>query len=263
MIDLHCHLLPGIDDGPENIDEALALARAAAAAGTRTIVATPHVDHRWGVVPLTIAPSAVLVSAALSEAGIELEVRSGAEVALPRLPELRDHELDAVRLGEGPYLLIESPHSAAAGHFHTFVRTLIERGHAIVLAHPERCPGFQRQPERLAELVEVGALCSITSSSLTGRFGSTARELALDMLAGGLVHDVASDSHDALRRSPELLAGIYAAERDLPGLAAHAHWLTHEAPAAILAGAQLPSRPPLPQRAGARGGRRRRWRRLV
>ncbi|HEY8867472.1 MAG TPA: CpsB/CapC family capsule biosynthesis tyrosine phosphatase [Solirubrobacteraceae bacterium] len=262
MIDLHCHLLPGIDDGPENIDGTLALARAAAAAGTRTIVATPHVDHRWGVVPSIVAPSAAFVTAALKEAGVELEVLAGGEIALSRLIELREHELDAIRLGDGPYLLIESPHSAAAGDFHTFVRTLLERGHAIVLAHPERCPGFQRRPERLAELVEAGALCSITSSALAGRFGSTARELALDMLAGGLVHDVASDSHDALRRSPELLAGIYAAERDLPGLAAHAHWLTHEAPAAILAGAQLPPRPPLPQRAGARGGRRRRRRRL-
>jgi protein-tyrosine phosphatase len=258
MIDLHCHLLPGVDDGPESIEGTLALAQAAVAAGTRTIVATPHIDHRWDVSPSIVAPSAALVSSALRDAGIELEVLTGAEIALPRLIELRPDELDAIRLGDGPYLLIESPDSTAAGDFHTFVHTLLKRGHAIVLAHPERCPGFQRRPDRLAELVQAGALCSITAGALTGRFGSAPREAALTMLADGLVHDVASDSHDAWRRSPELLAGIYAIERDLPGISAHAQWLTHDAPAAILAGQELPDRPPLPRRVGRRVGRRRR-----
>jgi protein-tyrosine phosphatase len=247
LIDLHCHLIPGLDDGPATMEETLALARAAVAAGTRTIVATPHIDHQWGVDPAQIEPGVVEVRSALAEAGIELEVLPGAEVALGRFVELSQEERDGLRLGDGPYLLLESPHTEAAGNFDSYVRQLLDRSEDVLLAHPERCPTFLRRPERLERLVNAGVLCSITSASVSGRFGSAVRALALDLLRRGMVHNVASDSHDAEKRGPGLREGLESAERELPGIGAHASWLTEEIPAAILAGTDLPARPPLPR----------------
>jgi protein-tyrosine phosphatase len=248
VIDLHCHLLPGIDDGPPNIGESLALARAAAAAGTRTIVATPHIDHTWSVSPEDVPDAVERFQAALHTAHIDLEVLPGGEIEFSRLPELRPQQIDAVRLGVGPWILLESPLTAAAGDFHGFVKLVRRRGERILLAHPERSPGFQRRPERLAELVGDGVLTSLTSGALLGRFGGTVRAFALDLLRDGLVHDIASDSHDAGRRGPELLAGLLAAERDVPGVLAQADWMTREVPAAILAGGDIPPAPDRPRR---------------
>jgi protein-tyrosine phosphatase len=247
MIDLHCHLLPGIDDGPATMEDSLALARAAAAAGTTMMVATPHIDDQWGVRADEVPAAVRRVRAALAEEGIQLEVTSGGEIALARFSELSPPELDAVRLGGGPYVLIECPHSPTAGDFHAFIQMLRIRGHRIVLAHPERCPLFQQRLDPLHELVADGVLCSITASSLVGRFGQRVRRFTLGLLRDGLVHNVASDSHDPVSRSPDILTGLHAAERDLPGLGAQIDWFTREAPEAILAGGPLPPRPELPR----------------
>jgi protein-tyrosine phosphatase len=247
VIDLHCHLLPGIDDGPPDLQSALALARAAAAAGTQTIVATPHIDQRWGVDPVAVPAAVVHMRAALTEAHIELEVLPGGEVDLTRLADMDRGEVDAVRLGGGPYMLLECPLRDSRGvGFPTAVAQLHRQGERILLAHPERCPGFHRRPEQLAELVQSGVLTSITSSALLGRFGGTVRAFALRLLREGLVHNVASDAHEPRRRGPELLAGLHAAERELPGILDQADWFTRAVPAAVLAGEAPPPRPPLP-----------------
>ena len=244
MIDLHVHVLPGVDDGPPDLEGALALARAALDAGTTTLVATPHVDHSWGVDPLGVPAAVASLSDELTRHGISIEVRQGAEIAIPRIGELGPEELDAVRLGGGPYLLVESPLTPISG----FERVLFElavRGERVLLAHTERCPAFQRDPDVLAGLVAGGMLSSITGASLTGDFGSTARRTALHLLREGLVHDVASDAHDTRRRPPPLLDGLRAAEREVPGVMRRAGWLTLDAPAAILAGEAPPAPPPL------------------
>jgi protein-tyrosine phosphatase len=249
VIDLHCHLLPGIDDGPPTLEDSLELARAAAAAGTRTIVATPHIDHHWNVDPHEVAEMVDRVRDALDDAGIQMEVLSGGEIALSRLTDLDADDVHAVRLGGGPYILLECPHRASGStSFATLAARLLDQGEAIVLAHPERSPTFQRHPEALAALVRDGAVTSVTASSLLGSFGSAVRSLSLRLLSEGLVHNLASDSHDAHRRGPALLAGLHAAERDLPGSLRLADWLTEHVPRAILAGDELPLHPPLPRR---------------
>lgn len=244
MIDLHVHVLPGIDDGPGDLDGALALAQAALEAGTTTLVATPHVDHSWGVEPVGVPAAVRALADELARAGVSIDLRQGAEIAIPRIAELGPEQLDAVRLGGGPYLLVESPLAPMSG----FERVLFElavRGERVLLAHTERCPAFQRDPGILEGLVAGGMLSSITAASLTGDFGSTARRTAVHLLREGLVHDVASDAHDTVRRPPPLLDGLRAAQRDVPGLMRRAEWLTLEAPAAILAGEAPPAPPPL------------------
>jgi len=243
MIDLHCHLLPGLDDGPRSMPEALALARRAVAAGTSTIVATPHINHHWRVDPLALAGRAAALRDALAQAGIALEIATGGEIAITRMADLRAQEIDALRLGDGPYLLLECPLEPAPWDFDAVLLKMRERGETILLAHPERCPLFQREPQRLVRLVEHGLLCSITAGSMWGQFGRRVREFTIELLRAGLVHDVASDAHDSEHRPPGLGDAFASAERELPGIGAQADWLSRLAPAAILAGERLPARP--------------------
>jgi protein-tyrosine phosphatase len=243
MIDLHCHVLPGVDDGPESDEESLALARAAAAAGTSVLVATPHRSLRWPTEVATITAGVERLEGLLDAAGIELELGTGAEIALQEAARLDDATLSALALGGAHYLLLESPHEPAGGLLERTVRDLLARGHGIVLAHPERSPVFQDRPARLRELVAAGALCSVTAGALEGNFGQASQWFALELLRDGLVHSLASDAHHVTGRPPGLQAGLDAAAQHLPGVVHQTRWLTTDAPAAILAGEALPPRP--------------------
>jgi protein-tyrosine phosphatase len=253
VIDLHCHVLPGIDDGPATLDDTVALARAAVAAGTRTIVATPHVNWHYANDSAGIAELVDVVNARLVVEELALEVRRGAEIAMTRAADLSDAELRALSLGGGPWLLVECPFTAVAAGFETLLIALRDRGHLIMLAHPERCPAFQREPETLMRLIEAGMLTSITAGSLVGRFGRDVRRFAVRLIEDGVVHNVASDAHDHARRPPGM-----AAELKQAGFDRLTAWATEDVPAAILSGAEVPPRPA----AAAGAGTRRRWLRL-
>jgi|SRR5665213_1996309 len=238
MIDLHCHVLPGIDDGPETIEESLVLARAAAAAGTRVIVATPHVSWHYRNDADTIARLVEELNARLVEQEIALEIQAGAEIAMTRLVDIGAAELPRLRLGAGPWLLVEPPFAPSVKGLDVILLDLQRRGHRIVLAHPERCQAFHRDPEMLQSLVRAGVLTSITAGSFVGRFGSAVNRFALSMAREGIIHNVASDAHDIVRRPPGATEELRAV-----GLEPLADWLTEEVPAAILSGAEIPPRP--------------------
>ena len=259
MIDLHLHVLPGVDDGPATVGDAVALAEAAAAQGTTTVVATSHVSDRYPNRAEGLAAARAELEAALAERGIALDVVSGAELAIPQIAELGDDELRALSLGGNGTLLVEAPLSAAVSDPEPVLRNLQARGHRVVLAHPERSPVFLSDPGRLTAAVAEGALCSITASSLNGRFGSTVQRFAIRLLEEGLVHDVASDAHDLSGRRPEVLSELERAEEHVPGLAGLVPWLTEEAPQAILAGERVLPPPALPPR--PEPPRRRWWQR--
>lgn len=254
VIDLHCHVLPGIDDGPATIEDSIALARAAAAGGTRTIVATPHVNWRYHNRTETIAQLARELEERLKAEGVPIEIRPGAEIAMTRVGDIDRAELPRLGLGEGPWLLLEPPFAPLAGGLDAIVVSLQRSGRQIVLAHPERCPVFHRDPRMLRALVDAGSLTSITAGSLVGRFGETVRRFALGLAQEGMIHNVASDAHDNIRRSPGM-----ARELDQAGLGPLTEWLTQEVPAAILDGSDIPSRPAVALDIGT--PRRRWWRR--
>lgn len=250
VIDLHSHILPGLDDGPATMEGSLELARAAVAAGTRTILATPHVNGGYRIVPDRIAAALEQLRAALAAAEIPLEVLPGGEIAIWRLVDLDDADLRRLALGGGPYLLVESPFSPVVADLEPMVFDLHQRGHRVLLAHPERCPAFQREPAKLARLLQAGALAQVTAGSMLGTFGSTVQRFTVGLLRDGLVHAVASDAHDHRQRPPGLTAGFAGLERQLPGLEGQREWLTEQAPAAILAGETLPEAPALPPASG-------------
>ncbi len=250
LIDLHCHLLPGIDDGPSTLEDAVALARAAVAAGTRTIVATPHVSFDYpGNTAASIADGVEEIRAELDRRAVALEVRPGAEVALTRAVDLPDDELLALRLGGpgGTYLLVECPFSPTATGFEPALELLLARGHRILLAHPERCPAFQRDPALFERLCGRGMLGQVTAGALVGRFGRTVQDTANDYVARGLVQVAASDGHGAEHRRPSIGAELAEA-----GYGAQADWLARAVPGAILGGGSLPPSPamPMPRRSG-------------
>jgi protein-tyrosine phosphatase len=251
VIDLHCHVLPGIDDGPETIEGSLALARASAAAGVRMIVATPHVSSYYPNEPDTIRALVDELSALLAAEGVEIEILTGAEIALSHVAEIEDSQVPRLRLGGGEWILLEPPFSPVAPALEMIVGDLQRRGNRIVLAHPERCPAIHRDPRMLRSLVAGGVLTSITAGSLVGRFGSTVRRFALQLVEDELVHNVASDAHDLGGRVPGIRA-----ELEQAGLGELTQWLTEEVPAAILRGGPIPAQPLL-ERSRARPTRRR------
>lgn len=220
------------------------MARAAVAAGTTTMVATPHLDGHWGVRLDEIADRVTEVRAALAQARIPLLVEAGAEVAYERLPELEDDAAYArAALGNGPYLLVECPLSSTVPMtFDAAVLELLRAGRKVLLAHPERSPALQRDPQRLGRLVDAGALTSITASALAGRFGGTVHRAALGLISEGLVHSLASDTHDPTRRAPALTDGLPGVRPGAPR-PPHVVWWTRDVPAAILAGRAIPEAP--------------------
>jgi len=243
VIDLHSHVLPGLDDGPSAIEGSLVLARLAVERGTRTMVATPHIrdDHPF---PLAqIGERARALRSALSEAEIDLKIETGGEVAISKAGELTDEALVSLCLGSGPFVLVESPYTFAPQLLEAVLFDLQARGFRPILAHPERSPSFLSDPARLARICEGGVLCSVTALSMTGGFGETVRRFSARLFADGLVHGVASDAHDGHRRPPGLAAGFEQLDAELPGLAQQASWFTVEAPRAILAGKELPTAP--------------------
>jgi protein-tyrosine phosphatase len=248
VIDLHAHILPGLDDGPATEDGAVAMARAAVGAGTRAMATTSHINRGFGLGPAELAAARGKLLQRLEREGIALELLQGGEIAHDRLPSLSEDDLRALTLDGGSYLLLECPFSPAAG-LDTVVEDLQRRGYDVLLAHPERSPSFLHDPDLLANLVERGALAQVTAGSLTGAFGATVRRAAHTMLEHGLVHVLASDAHDERHRPPALDEAL-----DGP----QAEWMTQAAPAAIVEGRPLPERPPLPHPSGLRA-RLRAW----
>jgi protein-tyrosine phosphatase len=256
MIDLHCHVLPGIDDGPATLEDSVAIARASAAAGVQTIVATPHVSWDYPNDAETIARLVDQVNERLAQEQIALTVRRGAELAFTRIADIPESELGELGLGNGGWLLVEPPFTPSVTGLENVIAGLRARGHEVVLAHPERCPAFHRDRDALVRLSASGVACSITAGSLIGRFGREVRRFALSLVEAGLVHNVASDAHDAVRRPPGL-----AAELDEAGLGGLRAWTTEAVPQAIITGQPLPPRPPeadiAPPRRASRWLRRR------
>jgi protein-tyrosine phosphatase len=244
VIDLHCHVLPGIDDGPPTMEDSLALATTAAANGITTIVATPHVS--WNCPDndsARIAGKVDEVNAALTEAGIAVTILPGAEVALTRAAELAPEELTRLRLGGGDWLLVECPMSPAAAGFEHVLHSLRTQGHKIVLAHPERIPAFQRDPELLERFLGDGMISQLTAGSFVGRFGKDVQKFSFRLLEAGMVHNVASDAHSSHRRPPSIAAELQeAGAGDLTDAFARA------VPEAVVTGEPIPVLPEPPRR---------------
>jgi len=253
MIDLHHHLLPGLDDGPATLAESISAAEDAAADGVRVIAATPHLreDHP-GVRPHELASRCEELKGHLDERAIPVDVVSGGEVDLAWAQEASDEDLKSVSYDQrGSDLLIETPYGPLPSTFEALLFAIQVRGYRILLAHPERNPTFREDPARLGALVGRGVLVQVSAGALAGaRRGSRSRRLTLWLLERGLCHVIASDSHGPSMSRGSLSTAAAEAERTV-GEAARQ--MVSATPEAILAGEPV----------SAPGERRsRKWRRF-
>ena len=244
MIDLHSHVLHGLDDGARDLDEAVGMARSMAADGVRVVAATPHVHPRYRTPVEEMERALDEVREALAVAEVELEVLPGGEIALDELGGLSPDERRRFGLGGNPsLLLLEFPLYGWPLSLESVLRELGREGVRSVSAHPERNPEVQEDPARLERLVELGAVPQLTAAAVDGRMGKRQEKCAFALLERELAFLVASDAHAPGVRE----AGLSAARRAV-GDEALGRWLTEEVPAALLAGQPLPERPAMPRR---------------
>ncbi len=202
MIDLHCHLLPGVDDGPATIEESLAMARMAYDDGVRAVVVTPHATDWWQICPPEhtaerLQEEVQRLEETFRQAGVSLCLYPGMEVPLEPAIGAWLAEGWAHPLAQGPYVLVELPFSQYPLYADEVLFQMQVAGWRPILAHPERYSYVHRDPQLLLPLVERGSLLQVMASSLTGGAGPAAKRTALWLLERGVVHCLASDGHQA------------------------------------------------------------------
>ena len=247
MIDLHTHILPGVDDGVKDEDEAVEFARAAFADGVRTLVATPHSkDGFFENGRAQVRAAVERLEGKLREAGIGLMLLPGAEVYVA--PDLVERVKDgrALTLGDnGKTLLLELSLSQYPMDLQNLVFSLRLAGLVVLFAHPERIRYFQEDVKRWEEMVRLGAYGQITTGSVLGTFGEDAQEFSELLLRRGLAHVLASDAHNLRGRPPILSRAVEA----VAAIVGHeeARKMVSDRPRALLDGRD-PEPPPVLER---------------
>ncbi|GAF89573.1 unnamed protein product, partial [marine sediment metagenome] len=209
MIDLHCHILPSIDDGAADLTVSKAMARAFVADGVTTVACTPHIlpglYHNTGQ---QIRAATRNLQRELDEEGIALKLITGADNHIVHgfVEGLRSGHL--LPLADSRYVLVEPPHHVMPPRFEDLFFGLLVAEYVPILTHPERLTWIAHNYSKVQRLVEAGVWMQITAGSLSGRFGRTARYWAERMLDDGVVHLLASDAHDTERRPPDLGRGL-------------------------------------------------------
>jgi protein-tyrosine phosphatase len=202
VIDLHSHILPNMDDGPQSMEEAILMARAAVQQGIKTIVATPHTQNgTFSNSPISVKENAAIFSSHLNQLNIPLTVLPGHEVRVTTnfQNELENGEylfLDDKR----KYILIEFSTLFIPSNAQQLIYNLSCDGIVPIIAHPERNAIFHKDPNSLCTLVEEGALTQITAGSLIGSFGKNIKKFSIQLLKNNLAHIIASDAHDLNKR---------------------------------------------------------------
>ncbi len=215
MFDLHCHYLPGIDDGPGTLEEALLLMRMAAADGITHAVLTPHIHPgRYENDRAGIETALKSFSVDLKQAGIPIDIAAGAEVRVDPmiLPMLMEERIPFIGRTEGKSIvLLEFPHSHIPPGSEKLIAWMMGRNFRPLIAHPERNKDVIRKLDKIRPFVEMGCLLQLTAGSVAGMFGEPARHRSEQMLEQGWISILATDAHDPVNRVPALTAGRVAA----------------------------------------------------
>jgi protein-tyrosine phosphatase len=216
-VDVHCHCLPEIDDGPATLDDALDLCEALVDDGVTTVVCTPHQLGGYDRIntAASIRQAVADLSAVLAAERIPLELFPGADVRVDeRLPRLLETDQVLTVADARRHLLLELPHELFVDPL-SAIAALNERGIQSIMTHPERHRYLAPMPERIEAWVEAGAVLQITAGSLLGEFGPSANKEAWRLVHAGLVSLVATDAHHAQRRPPQMSAALAALAQEL------------------------------------------------
>ncbi len=209
MIDLHCHILPGLDDGPDHWSKSLNMAKIAVRDGIKDIVCTPH--WQLDLYPnhgQTIQAKVNQFRERLVANNIDLNIYPGSEIHVDLSVPAKLQSGEIITLNDtGYYALIELPNQVIPKHMEDFFWSLISREIIPIIAHPEKNIALSQDPDPLYEWVSMGAMIQITSSSLLGSFGKDPKDFAVSLLEHNLVHVLATDAHGPTKRPPKLLSG--------------------------------------------------------
>lgn len=216
MIDVHCHILPGVDDGPETLDESLDMVREAINQGVTAAVATPHHKHtKYENVKQDIIKHVEELNEAIIRAGLEFTVLPGQEIRLygELLSDLETGDLLTIN-NTNKYLFIELPSNHVPRYTDRMLYQLQLDGFTPVIVHPERNSEFVENPSLLYQLVKKGAITQVTASSITGEFGKKIKKFALSLLDSNQAHVIGSDSHNTTNRKNCLKQAYHVIERE-------------------------------------------------
>jgi len=237
LIDLHCHILPGVDDGAKSLEESLLMARRAVEDGIHTIVATPHTLNGIYINSAReVTPKVASLQETLSKNHIKLQLYVGADVHLcPHMLELIESGDAGTINNARKYILLEFPSQVVPPKVKDEIFSLKLNGITPIISHLERNPVIQHNIDILYEFIRMGALCQVTAMSITGDFGGIAMQCAERLLRHRMVHVIASDAHSSESRPPVLSQAVEAAAEILENYD-DAERMVTEVPAAILSG---------------------------
>jgi protein-tyrosine phosphatase len=208
LIDIHCHILPGVDDGPETLDDSIALAQEAVSNGMTTIIATPH--HRNGVYineKDTVVKQVDQLQLELDSRNIFLKILPSQEIRVyaELIDDLKNHQL--LTLDEKyKYILLELPYDQVPINMNQLIYEIQLLGLIPIIPHPERNLQLREQPNLLYQMLKIGALSQLTAASMIGKFGKEVQKCSIQCIEHNLCHFIASDAHKAGKR------GIYLKE---------------------------------------------------
>jgi len=236
MVDIHSHILPGIDDGSQSWEMTAEMCRAAAADGVTHIVATPHANHRY---EYNRERFTAMLGQLHDSADGKLRFSLGCDFhfSYENIQDALEHPR-RYTIGDTPYLLIEFSNFGIPPAVKEQVLALRSRGMVPIITHPERNPCLLKKPELVLDLIEQGCLVQVTANAVTGAWGSRSRKMVEWLLENNAIHVIASDAHDPVRRTP-VMSGARDAIAKL-ACAEVAQALTHDNPAAIVEGKNLP-----------------------
>jgi len=233
LIDLHCHLLPGIDDGSPDMPTSIRMAKLALSDGISQIACTPHIfPGIYENTAKSIRNATERLRLALQDAGVPLQLHYASDTHM--MPELisRLQQKTVPTFNGGRYFLLEPPHRVAPPHFEEFVFKVVASGYMPIITHPERLHWVDDHYPVFKRMAENGVWMQITSGSVTGRFGKKAQYWAERMLDDGIVHILATDAHNLGRRAPLMMEAVEVSGRWVGR--EEAKRLVEERPAAVL-----------------------------
>jgi protein-tyrosine phosphatase len=207
MIDLHCHIIPGVDDGPEDFDEALRMLQIAEADGIKTMVATPHLFSELSRFKdfKSLGREFQKLKRLAKKEGIKIEILRGAENFFEtNIREKLANRPHLLTLNKSSYFLLEFPHDLVFPGTREFIFNVMNDGLIPIICHPERNEVFQENVVLLYRFLQQGALCQLNAGSIRGDFGPTSRNIAIKLLRLNMVHTIASDCHNTNMRKPVL-----------------------------------------------------------
>jgi protein-tyrosine phosphatase len=237
MVDIHCHILPEVDDGPKSWTVATAMCDIALADGIDHIVATPHANDRYAYDREYLEAALQKLRNLIQNTTLQLTLGCDFHFSYENVQDLAVHPKRYV-IGTTGYLLVEFSNYAIAPNMTDSLYRLLDGGIAPIITHPERCPVLLRNEARVLEWVNAGCAVQVTASALTGRWGEPARAFARSLLDKDAVHVLATDAHDTEHRPPKLSsAREIVADRYGNDIA---EALVEYNPRAIVAGQRLP-----------------------